>query len=321
MYDKEKFLKEQKNRLAKTVFDKMENKEPTRKLQVVTSFPAIKDWTNETLDKFLYTQKFTSLNSLHTYLHFVREVHKFVCQEEQVGYESLRPTKEDIEYIDWKKLRSKTILTPEEFKGLRNELVYLNEDGIEGNIRDVVIFELGFMGLTVKEISELENDTEHIEFFEEDGLEKIRLHLVTGRTVIIDNKQIISDIKAAQEEQYYFKMRGLRNGNITEDSLEFVWSKYLIRGIANGISVPGKPVDNVSAILQRRFKSISHPILDLEHFNLSDLRRSAIIQLILAHPYLTAVDLSLYLDKEYSSDLSWLRVAATKLSQLEKAKK
>lgn len=310
----------------------------------------IYEWDNLDLDKFLHDSNSASGNTLNTYLNVLRKIHKESCKKQGLDYKELKLTQGINKYISLEKLLAKTPF-PQDIISTRDELLGVGkfQGNIRGipteryNYRDAVLLQLGRYGLTSSEVANLlVNNIE----FEND--KKIKLHLfndrcsncghttghidkicpkceskeiikVENRVVTIDDETVINDIKYCCDEVGYININ-VYGGNPRSKYRPYVYSPYLIKGIQNGWAEPGKPVAQPNRILQKQLIKINHPILDMEHLSLEDLRRSMILQMIFENPNVEVADLKNVLDKVQDTDLLWLKSIAPKLKELREAK-
>lgn len=290
--------------------------------KIARTYKPLYQWKDLDVDQFLWDSELTSQNTITTYLSMIRKLVELDCRDQHVNYTQLHPTQEVREYIDLKKLRSKTILKKEEMHFIRTELINLNP---RPNYRDVVLFELAFIGLTANDIQELKRE-EIIEVLDQKGrVNRLNLKLY-NKTVMLDanveeDRLFINDILRAKRETDYCKQRFYEGRDPVEDLIPYVPSPYLIRGIDNGNAKPNVPVAQPSRLLQKQLikiaKDVGHPILDLEHLSLEDIRRSRLIQLLAYDEEVRITDLQHWLNKRQRNDMIWLRPIAKKLLELK----
>ncbi|MFZ3101271.1 MAG: hypothetical protein WA131_12970 [Desulfitobacteriaceae bacterium] len=285
----------------------------------------VSEWTNEDMDKFLLGLEVTSSNTAQTYVHIIRQVHKHACVEVGKEYVELQPMRSLIDYINYQKLRSVTI-TKQEFKQIREELKYVDVSrSIEGNFRDVALFELAWCGLTSKEIKFLQRSDIKVV---ETGL-SVEIHKVVKnnngeevvtdelvRTIIIDDSQIVEDILKAVKEQTYFKIRYYTDKTLI-DELYYAESPYLIRGIDNGNTIEGKPINHIGMLIYKQLKKVIVPDskIDFEHLSVEDIRRSMLIDM-LDRSEVNIATLKAFLNKKQQNDLQWLKPVAMRLKEM-----
>jgi len=261
----------------------------------------IGDWEDEDIEEFIKSTGAVSVNTVNKYLQFVREYYKFVCNKLNIKQKSLKLNKDLKYYIDMNKLMSIT-LSENNYKYLKNLLTVQSPHG-EYNFRDKVLLELGHEGLTNTEIKHLKIDD--ILFYKEFGMEKAKLRLKT-RNIIIDDSEVIYDIKKAIEQKEYFREE--RNGRNYFVHLKD--TPMLIKPIAMRVS-DNDAVSNPSILLQRVLQKLedefSLPGINLSDLSLEDIRRSRIIDL-LKHD--TIGNVKMIYDKKASCDLYWLEEIA-----------
>ena len=261
----------------------------------------VSDWEDEDLEDFIKSTGAVSINTVNKYLQFVRTYYKYVCGKLNIPPKSIKLNKDLKYYIDLNKLMAVT-LSENNFKFLKNLLTVQSPYG-EYNFRDKVLLELAWEGLTNTEIKHLKvND---ISFYKEFGVEKAELRLKT-RNIIIDDSEVIYDIKKAIEQKEYFREE--RNGRNYFVHLKD--TPMLIKPIAMRVS-DNDAVSNPSILLQRVLQKLedefSLPGINLSDLSLEDIRRSRIIDL-LKHD--TIGNVKMIYDKKASCDLYWLEEIA-----------
>ena len=271
----------------------------------------ITKWENEDLDKFIESFDSISENSVNKYLQIVRDFYSFVCKELGLKPKTLKLTKNIKDYINLEELLART-LNENEYKALKNLLVCETPEGTY-NYRDKVLLELGWLGLTNNEIKTLRID--NIEFYKEFNQEKAKLKL-KRRTVVIENKEIVYDIKMTIEHKKYWRVE--KGGR--EYFINLKETPMLIKAVAMRQSNKDE-VSNPSNMLNGVLKNLAEqadiiPGVKIENINLSDIRRSRIIEL-LKLPYLKINDIKNIYDKKTESDLYWLQGIANIIKREE----
>lgn len=272
----------------------------------------ITKWENEDLDKFIYSFDSISENSVNKYLQIVRDFYSFVCKELGLKPKSLKLTKNTKDYINLKELLART-LDENEYKALKNLLIVETPEEGTYNYRDKVLLELGWLGLTNNEIKTLRID--NIEFYREFNQEKAKLKL-KRRTVIIEEKEIVYDIKMTIKQKKYWRVE--KGGR--EYFINLKETPMLIKAVAMRQSNKDE-VSNPSNMLNGVLKNLAEetevaPGIKIENINLSDIRRSRIIEL-LKLPYLKISDIKNIYDKKTESDLYWLQSIANIIKREE----
>jgi len=268
----------------------------------------ISDWNDEDLEKYIKSVGAISINTVNKYLQFIRTYYKYVCDKLNIFPKSIKLNKDLKYYIDLNKLMAVT-LSENNFKFLKNLLTVQSPHG-EYNFRDKILLELAWEGLTNTEIKHLKVD--NISFYKEFGIEKARLNLAT-RNIIIDDEEIIYDIKKTIEQKEYFREeKGGKN--------YFVHLKdtpMLIKPIAMRVSDKDE-VSNPSILLCRVLRRLedefSLPGINLSDLSLEDIRRSRIINL-LKHD--TIGNVKMIYGKKASCDLYWLEEIAVLIRREE----
>ena len=233
------------------------------------------DWNEEQIIVFL--KKFESISpvSLRKNLTVLREFANFICKEE--GLEKRDYSLDDGAFmmlIDTDKLLSVT-LSYEQFQNIRSQLG-LAATGETINYRDKLIFELAWYSLTEDEIRMIKKTD--VEFSNRKGMDIVILPLVTGKVVVIDDEEVIEDIRQCMvtdsitriAKDGRFKKTGYRD------------SEYLIRPGASGArslnAYFGKPATALKGAFVNQ--DISCEGIDIFALSLDDIRRSRLILLL-----------------------------------------
>lgn len=283
----------------------------------------VQDWTAEDFDFLLYKMDSISANSIRKYTVIFREIQHFLCEKEGFFCSRLEPTKPVFEYISYPKLRSR-IITVKDYQHIREELGY-NFQGIEHNVRDRVMFELAWEGLSNSEIRYLKEEA--IDFIADEGtkVNKIKLTLADGREIIIDDQKVVADVRSLIKEDNYVRVD--KNGKILV--YPYRASQYLIKPIAITAKqrhTEDESVSNLSLMLRQTLLKInqSQPYfsedadgkkhrLDLTGLNLEDIRRSKIIYMLAINKYLSLADIAGLFGKSVECDFYWLKEVAKRI--------
>lgn len=285
--------------------------------KIENEYKSITEWTDKDLDQFLFDSNLISVNTIQSYISIIRKIHKVACDNKKIKYKELNPTKELIEYVDFKRLRSKTIMSWEELFAIRNELIVIDRKGRERNFREVALLMLAWYGLSAREIQYLKEKDIHI--FNIDGNLQLKITL-PNRTVVIDHPQAVSDILNCINEKYFYKVRYYSNC-IREEERPYIDSIYLIKTLTDKRTKVNQPVNQPSILLARQLAKIGKigdSPLDLEHLSLEDIRRSALIWMINRREGdINLAGLKAILGKKQEVDLIWLKQVAKRLKEME----
>ena len=258
----------------------------------------IYEFNNVDLDNVLNSFGSISVNSLNKYLQFVREIIKFVLPGEKI-----QPTKKIDEYVDYKRLLSKTIIFPMDYSAIKNQIT-ISVGEIEYNMRDKVLFCLSCLGLTNNEMKNLKKSD--VEFATINDKNCCVLHFNT-RTVTTTDKELIDDIKVCMKERYYLRIESTGK----EMEIRYKDTPYLIRPIETNSS-DNETIANPSLTLKKVLNKIYHRDLDMEHISIEDIRRSLIFYWMGSHNA-REIDVADLLSKKTRSDLIWLKNVAKKI--------
>jgi len=272
----------------------------------------ITEWNKSDVNNFLFGLRSTSQNSLNRYLRSLRYIHEYSCKKKNIPYTPLKPSFTIKTYIDYPKLRSQ-IITYEDYIFIRNELdFYL--DGELRNVRDKVIFELAWEGLSATEIKHLkETDIEFID-------DKIKIQL-QKRVIWITDPIVVLDIKRCLNEIQYYQI----NSTGVIKKYNYKPTKYLIKPIEIRSDMFYKQTAEVTMIFGKIVKKLSLDIgrkskdwdgtehdLDIEALTIKNIRRSKMIYL-LQFKYITAKGIQEIFGKRQWKDISWLTEISRKV--------
>lgn len=266
------------------------------------------EWKEEQICSFLSKFNSTTRRTLGYHLSILRKFANFIADKEQIErreYEISKFKRDD--YIDKKQLLSIT-LSFEQYTNIKNQLD-ITENGKEINVRDKLIFELAWFGLTNTEIKLLKIDD--IEFVDSGyGYDAAILDLHKGRTVRIDDEETVEDIKLCFKEVEY----------ISEDKNGHVFSKlyknsnYLIKPIESGAISKNKFIGNPLLTLQwvLKRKNITCEGIDIEKLTIASIRNSRIIYLLNSEgdEAFTKQDIAGIYDFKNQGGLNWYKVVA-----------
>lgn len=272
----------------------------------------IYNFNNNDLEILLSYIGSISLNSLNKSLQIIREIVYYFNPKN----EKLMPNKKMENYIDYDKLFSKTIIFPGHYDYIKDWLkIAAQKDGNlnEYNFRDAVIFDLACEGLTNKEIKNLK--MKNIHFFRENSKNKCRLDLITNRSIVLDNEEIVFDIKKCMQEIYYLRIE--KTGKYM--FVPYRDTPYLIRPVqmhqgknltvADPNSILGNKLKKLENIPVKNINNDIEYYINLNNLSLEDLRRSKILYLI-GEFDAKITDLQYLLSKKTEHDLHWLKKIA-----------
>jgi len=272
------------------------------------------DWEDEQVIIFLKQFGSVAPSSLHKKIQIIRKFADMICKKEKL------PLKEyslndgvTMQLIDRKRLFAVT-LTYEQFMNIKNQLD-IQEDGMNINVRDKVIFELAWEGLTSDDIRLLkESDIEITK--EETGLNVAILNL-KDRIARIDSQEMIEDIKACMKETYSVSVNAVGKRR----QLPYKNSEYLCKPSKIGKESIKTYLNEPNIALQGVFKSgaILCEGIEVEGLSLADIRRSKLIYLLAPEnvKYFDTEIVSSIFNLRSNTGLNWLRTIAAEMYPLE----
>lgn len=273
------------------------------------------NWTETEICMFLKSFHAVSTNSLNKYLVILRKFGEYIAEKEnlpQPEYKLQNTVMDDL--ID-KELLFASTLTYDQYREIKNQLSIIDEGEIV-NVRDKLIFELAWSGLSNEEIKMLEENK--IEFSENNHGQPIALlTLNTDRLVRIEDPEIVEDIKKCMREKYYI----IRAKDGRRKQMSYKDSKYLIKPVSVGRTKKESNLDNPGTTLINVFinNDITCTGINMSNLNIEDIRRSKII-------YLLSPDNQEYFDEEIIAALfnfknkyalNWLKDIAAEIYNSE----
>jgi hypothetical protein len=232
-------------------------------------------WEDNEITIFLKKAGSISPIGLNKNMVVLRKFADFICKKEKLT--TRKYVMEDgvlLSLIDIEQLLSIT-LNYDQYLVMREQLSMV-EGGEKVNLRDKVIFELAWEGLTNEEIKLIKVD--NIEFVKSNNGWEITVLNLEGKIIRIEDPSVTQDIKLCLKETYC--VRTAKDGR-TKKTL-YKDSEYLIKPINVGRTSDKTYLDNPHLALQRVLKSsdIMCKGIDVEDLTLSDIRRSKLIYLL-----------------------------------------
>ncbi|MCB2354474.1 hypothetical protein [Clostridium estertheticum] len=232
-------------------------------------------WDDKEIAIYLKKADSISPKTLVKHMSVLRKFANFICKKEKVATrEYLMEDGVYMQLLDRKHLDAVTI-NYDQYMNIKNQLDMI-EDGEKVNLRDKVIFELAWVGLTNEEIKFIKSENIKFETLEDDW-EIIILNL-ENKTIRIEDTEVVQDIKLCLKEQY--SVRTAKDGRIKKTFYKD--SEYLIKPINVGRFSTKTYMTNPHMALQRVLQNGNFvcPGIDVENLTLSDIRRSKLIYLL-----------------------------------------
>lgn len=232
-------------------------------------------WEADQIAIFLKKAGAVSPESLNKRMVILRKFADFICKKEKIA--KRKYVMEDgvfMQLIDMEQLLSITI-NYDQYMTIKSQLDIM-KDGEKINVRDKVIFELSWEGLTNDEIRSIKAD--NIEFIQSSNGWEITMLNLKGKPISIEDPSVTQDIKLCLKELYC--VRTAKDGRVKKTFYRD--SEYLIKPINVGRTSNKAYLDNPHLALQRVFRSgdILCKDINVEDLTLSDIRRSKLIYLL-----------------------------------------
>jgi len=234
-------------------------------------------WEDTEVATFLKKAGSPSPQTLNKHMVVLRKFADFICKKTK------RPKRKYVmedgvfmQLINKKQLMSVTI-NYDQYMIIKNQLAITSLDNSEINLRDKVIFELAWEGLTSEEIKLIKEDD--IEFIQsDDGDEIVIIDTDGGKIVRIEDPEVSNDIKLCLKE----KFNTITDINSISKTMPYKDSEYLIKPIKVGRPSSKTYLDNPHLALHHVLKSggFACPGIDVDKLTLSDIRRSRLIYLL-----------------------------------------
>ncbi|MBU3153480.1 hypothetical protein [Clostridium estertheticum] len=232
-------------------------------------------WGDEEVSIYLKKADAISPKTLGKRMSILRKIADFICTKEKITKRKyLIEEGMYMQFVEKGRLDSVT-LTYDQYMDIKNQLD-MTEDGEKVNLREKVIFELAWQGLTNEEIKFIKSENIKFETVEDDW--EIILLEFEDKTIRIEDQEVIQDIKLCIKETY--NVRTAKDGRIKKTFYKD--SEYLIKPINVGRFSTKTYMNNPHLALQRVLQNGDFvcPGIDVENLTLSDIRRSKLIYLL-----------------------------------------
>ncbi|MBU3186595.1 hypothetical protein [Clostridium estertheticum] len=233
------------------------------------------NWGDKEIAVYLKRSDAISPKTLAKHMSVLRKFANFICKKEKIEpREYLMEDGVYMQLIDRKHLDAVTI-DYDQYMDIKNQLD-MTEDGEKVNLRDKVIFELAWVGLTNEEIKFIKNENINFEMSENDW--EIIILSLENKTIRIEDQEVVQDIKLCMKETYC--VRTAKDGRTKKTFYKD--SEYLIKPINVGRFSTKTYMNNPHLALQRVLQNGDFvcPGIDVENLTLSDIRRSKLIYLL-----------------------------------------
>jgi len=236
---------------------------------------ALLDWDDTEVASFLKKAESVSPMSLNRRMTILRKFADLICTREKLA--KRKYIMEDgvfMQMIDRSQLAAST-LSYDQYCTIKNQLD-ISIDAETVNVRDKVIFELAWMGLTNDEIRMVKS--EDIEFVKIQNDWEIAIINLDNKVIRVEDPEVTSDIKMCIKELYNV----ITSKDARVKKMFYKESDYLIKPMIIGRTSNKTYLNNPHLSLQHVFKSggIVCKGIDMDSLSLSDIRRSRLIYLL-----------------------------------------
>lgn len=245
------------------------------------------DWTELEVGEYLKSFKSVSDMALNRQLSVLRNFSDFVCENE-----NLPKRKYDLgefkfyDFIDKEELL-KTTLSYEQYRHIKNQL--------DDNVRDKLLFELPWYGLTNNMIKMLKISDIEFMYSDDFGWEIAFLschgsvegndndnedEVSSNETVMIkiEDPEVVEDIRKCMKETWHV----IESKDGRTKKMQYRDSEYLIKPINVGKNKKEDYISNPSLTLQKTFvaKEITCEGININKLSIANIRRSGLIYLL-----------------------------------------
>lgn len=268
----------------------------------------IYDWREDDILSYLKHFKSISPVSLNMYLVSLRNFSDYICKKENmVGRVFELNENNIIDCIDVDALLSVTI-SYDQYNHIKEQLTLINDE----NVRDKLLFELAWVGLSNEEIK-LIKETD-ITFQKSDlGWDVAIIKINDTKTVTIEDPEVVEDIKKVLKETTYIVET--HDGRIKKVSYRD--SEYLLKPINVGRGKKETYINNPGITLRNLFQQdkpkaniITCPGIDIFKLSIEDIKRSKMIYLLSNEEYFDNELIQVIFDLKNDSNLYWLKKIA-----------
>lgn len=256
-------------------------------------------WNDDIMEDFLKSFRSVNPNIISYYISLLKTLVKYIAMEKGVETPSFFENYKLIEYVDFDKLLS-TTLSFEQYNSVKKQ--------INLNVRDRLMFQLAWEGLTSDEIRDIKINLIKFTPQNEDGLESVT---ITTRSKIFttDNIEIVNDVKECIKENFFY----INDKNGIQKKMDYKESKYLIKPVKVGKTKNEDFLASPNLALQKAIITygVTCEGIEVKRISLETIRRSRII-------YLLSPQNSKYFDKKKIMDIYEMGNNISHLIWLEK---
>lgn len=242
------------------------------------------DWTELEIGKYLSSFHSVSAMALNRQLSVLRSFADFICEKENILKRKFDLGEDKLfDFVDKNELLQ-TTLNYEQYKHIKNQL--------DDNVRDKLMFELSWYGLSNNMIKMLKISDINFKMSDDFGWEVAFLScqilneendenevIINDPLIIkIEDPEVVEDIKKCiKETKYYIESKDGRNKTMQSRD-----SEYLIKVVNVGKSKEEDYISNPSLALQKVFvaKDTTCEGININKLSIANIRRSGLIYLL-----------------------------------------
>jgi hypothetical protein len=228
------------------------------------------DWSEVEVGEYLKSFQSISAMALNRQFSILRNFADFICEKEGIPKRNFNLGDDKLyDFIDKEKLLLVTI-NYEDYRNIKNQL--------DDNVREKLIFELAWYGLTNDVIKMLKMSDISFEKSEDFGWEIAFLNIGKDFPFKIEDPEVVEDIKKCTTEMYHI----IESSDGRIKRMQYRDSDYLIKPINVGKNKKEDYISNPSLTLQKTFvaKEITCDDIDVYNLSIEDIRRSGLVYLL-----------------------------------------
>ena len=225
------------------------------------------NWEESEIGDYLRSFNSVSAMALNRQLSVLRNFADFICEKENLPKKIYSLGEDKLyDFIDKEKLNSITI-SFEQYRHIKNQF--------DENVRDKLIFEFAWYGLSNEEIKMIQ--LQDIKFTQSDfGWDIALINIGKDIPFKIEDPEVVEDIKKCMNETFHFI--SAKDGKTKK--MKYKDSNYLIKPINVGKRKKEDYISNPSLTLQKALITKKCADIDVSNLSIEDIRRSGLVYLL-----------------------------------------
>ena len=255
------FLNTNNNKDFKAVLERIIDQEKMSKISFL-------EWSEKEIGEYLRSFNSISPMALNRQFSILRNFSDYICEGEGISKRNFSLSEDRLyDFIDRDKLLQVTI-NYEQYKNIKNQL--------DVNIRDKLIFELAWCGLTNDEIKMLK--ISDIKFEKSEDYECAFIEIGKEFPHKIEDPEVVEDIKESMKRIKHIN----KNKNGKENKYSYRYSEYLIKPANVGRTKKEGYACNPSTYLKDALDTneVICEEIEISDLSIENIRRSGLIYLL-----------------------------------------